>query len=276
LSGASSLVPLPVRRAWRYHRAHGRLPHLLRPRSFTDKLNWRISFDRRDILASTCYKLAMKEHARREAADLVRIPRTYWVGTDVGELAGLPLPDRWVLKPNHSCMRVLFGEGPPDPARLAVRTAGWVQDEYWRKCDEWAYRLARQVLLVEDLVGIPGEVPADLKVLVFDGVPRLISVHTARQDRQSVRLYTPDWEPVRLDSGHPMGPDRPAPTRLADMLAAAAVLAAGHDMLRVDFYEHDGVLWFGELTPYPGAGLVRLHPELDELLGSWWSLPRLG
>src|SRR3954471_821280 len=54
---------------------------------------------------------------------------------------------------------------------------------------------------------------------------------------------------------------------------AASRIAAGYDMLRVDFYEHDGVLWFGELTPYPGAGLSRLEAELGWLLGSWWTLP---
>ncbi len=61
--------------------------------------------------------------------------------------------------------------------------------------------------------------------------------------------------------------------RLADLLHGAAAVAAGYDMLRVDCYEHDGELWFGELTPYPGAGLSRLEPELDAQLGSWWTLP---
>jgi hypothetical protein len=58
-------------------------------------------------------------------------------------------------------------------------------------------------------------------------------------------------------------------------LAAAAALAAGFDMLRVDFYEHDGELWFGELTPYPGAGLSPLEPDLDAFLGAAWTLPPL-
>ena len=60
------------------------------------------------------------------------------------------------------------------------------------------------------------------------------------------------------------------------MLAAAGRLAAGFDMLRVDFYEQDGELWFGELTPYPGSGMVVLPRSMDELLGSWWTLPSAG
>jgi hypothetical protein len=60
------------------------------------------------------------------------------------------------------------------------------------------------------------------------------------------------------------------------MLEAASLVATGFDMLRVDFYEQDGVLWFGELTPYPGAGTRRIERELDVLQGSWWTLPRAG
>src|SRR5205085_1748016 len=104
-----------ARRARLYRAAHGRWPAVLRPRSFTEKLNWRISWDRRPLLAHTCDKLAMKEHACRAAAGLVRVPETFWSGTDVADLVHADLPPRWVLKPNHTCMRVHFGEGRPDP-----------------------------------------------------------------------------------------------------------------------------------------------------------------
>ncbi|MGY1688683.1 ATP-grasp fold amidoligase family protein [Geodermatophilus sp. SYSU D01105] len=267
------LVPSPVRRVRRYREVTGRFPPLLRPRTFNEKLNWRICFDRRALLAHTCDKLAMKEHARRRGPSGLRIPRTLWAGTDVAGLAGVELPAHWVLKPVHSCRRVLVGSGAADPADLAARTAGWVEERYWRLSEEWAYRRARPGLLVEEFVGVPGQVPVDLKVLVLDGVPRVVEVHTARGPDHRIRFRTPDWEPLPWTAGYRCGPDTAPPDRLADMLAAAAALAAGYDMLRVDFYEHAGQLWFGELTPYPGAGWTRLEPEFDELLGSWWTLP---
>ena len=269
-------VPGPVRRAWRFRQAHGRFPSLARPATFTEKLNWRITFDRRPLLHRTCDKLAMKEHARTTAPGLVRVPETYWFGADVRELSGARLPDRWVLKPNHSCRRVLVADGPMELGEIASRTAGWVEERYWRKSDEWAYRRARPGLLVEEFIGEPGQVPTDLKVLVFDGVPRVVGVHTGRGPEHRTRLYTPGWRPLPWTGGHRWGPDHPRPQRLDDMLAAASALAAGYDMLRVDFYEHEGVLWFGELTPYPAAGLSRLEPGLDALQGSWWTLPSLG
>jgi hypothetical protein len=204
----------------------------------------------------------------------VRVPRTLWSGTDVAGLADVDLPERWVLKPNHSCRRVHVGCGRPDVADLAERTAGWVEERYWRKSEEWAYRLARPCLLAEEFVGTPGSVPTDLKVLVLDGVPRLVEVHTGRGAGHGLRLYDADWTPLPWSYGYRPGPDAARPERLDDLLKAATALATGFDMLRVDLYEQDGELWFGELTPYPGAGLTRIEPDLDALLGSWWTLPR--
>ncbi|WP_167761071.1 ATP-grasp fold amidoligase family protein [Geodermatophilus sp. DF01_2] len=271
---AARLLPSPVRRVRLYRQVAGRFPPL-RPRTFTEKLNWRICVDRRALLAPTCDKLAMKEHARTLAPGLVRIPETLWCGTDVAELADVALPDHWVLKPNHSCIRRLFGDGPADVAEVRRRTAGWVEEQYWRKSEEWAYRRARPGLLVEEFVGLPGAVPADLKVLVVGGEPRLVELHTGRDDDHRARLYSPAWEPLPWTIGYRPGPDADPPELLEDLLKAATALADGFDMLRVDFYEADGELWFGELTPYPGAGLSPLEPALDAELGGAWPLPPL-
>jgi hypothetical protein len=265
-----------VRRTLLYRQATGHLPPLLRPRTFTEKLNWRITWDRRELLAPTCDKLAMKEAALPLSPGLVRVPRTFWAGTDVRELAEVDLPDRWVLKPNHSCARVLFGEGPADPGRLAAATSGWLAERYWRKSDEWAYRRARPLLVVEERIGKGADDLADLKVVVTDGVPRLIGVHTDRRDGLRIRLHTPEWRELPWSWGYPFGPRAPRPERLGELLAVAAALGRDFDMLRVDCYEVDGELWFGELTPYPGAGLCRIEPGLDAWLGERWTLPRTG
>ncbi len=66
------------------------------------------------------------------------------------------------------------------------------------------------------------------------------------------------------------GIDRPA--TLFQMLAAAEAIAGGRDHLRVDFYEIDGVMFFGETCLFPGSGLDPFSPaSLDTELGRRWS-----
>ena len=272
-SAAAHAVPVSLRRRVWYRRRHGRGLPLLHPTTFMEKVNWRIVHDRRPLLEGTCDKLEMKARATAAAGDLVRVPATLWSGTDVRELAHADLPEHWVLKPNHSTGVVHFGHGRPDVEELADVTEGWLDDSHWRRTGEWAYASARPLLVAEELVGRPGEVPADYKVFVFDGAPRLVQVHTGRFTDHRTRTYDPDWQELPWQSDLLSGPRVDRPRRLADMVEAAGRLGQGFDMLRVDFYEEGGELWFGELTPYPGSGMVVLPAPLDAFLGQWWTLP---
>jgi hypothetical protein len=59
------------------------------------------------------------------------------------------------------------------------------------------------------------------------------------------------------------------------MLRHATELSAGFDFIRVDLFATERGIWFGEFTPYPGAGLSPFEPpEFDAELGSRWRLPR--
>ncbi len=262
-----------VRRHRRYRRTFGHGVPRGRPALFSDKVNWRILHDRRALLEGTCDKLAMKQYAQSLVPDLVRAPRTLWAGTDVAELARVELPEHWILKPNHASGVVHFGRGRPDAAQLERVTRGWLEMDLWRWRGEWAYRSAQRLLVVEEVIGVPGTPPEDLKVILTDGVPRLVQVHSERFTDLDKRAYTPEWEPRAWSADRGIGSPTPPPQQLGQMLQAASVLAAGFDMLRVDFYEHDGVLWFGELTPYPGGGLLRLDEGTNTELGRLWQLP---
>ena len=264
-------LPDRPKRALLYREAHGRWPRGSRPRTFTEKINWRVVNDRRPLIGRLGDKLAMKEYAARICPE-VRIPRVLWTGADVAELTAADLPQRWVLKPNHGTMRVHLGHGRPRTEDLRDLTAGWLDDPLYRDRGEWVYSQARRLLLVEEYLG---PAPADHKFLVFDGRVRLVQVDTGRLGgRHRRRLYTPDWTPLEVVEPHmSLGPATPPPASLPAMTAVAEALGREFDFIRVDLYDIAGTVWFGELTPYPGGGLDRLDPSLDRQLGEWWTLP---
>lgn len=271
-------LPLSLRRRAMYYRKYRRPLRLHHPVAFSEKVNWRIVYDRRELLAVTCDKLAMKEFALARVPSL-RVPATLWTGRDVRSAAGLDLPPRWVLKPNHRFGLVHFGRDAAIPAELVPVVAGWLEETQASQAGEWAYSRARRLLLIEEFVGRGGQVPVDYKFFVFDGVPHLVQVDTGRydshlEDGHRQRLYTPDWTPLPYTMNYPVGPVEDPPSSYQRMLDVAAALGEGYDFLRVDLYDLDGEVAFGEITPYPSGGrAVRFPREADEALGQHWRLP---
>lgn len=277
--GALGLLPLRARREYLFYRAHGRLPNLSDPQTFSEKVLWRILFDRRELLDWTCDKQVMKRAVQALDRTVQPLP-TLWYGDDVDALTRLELPPEWVIKPNRqSGGKVYFGSGAPDVEKLAARTSGWLAREQ-RHIDwlgEWAYSVARTGLLVEPRIPGPeaGAAPIDYKIFVFDGVPQMVQVHVGRGKNLAQYHLTPQWKPfgirTRLERG---GPPPVRPRSLDMMLQQAARIAREFDFLRVDFYDHDGEPIFGEVTPYPAGGLRRYYPKGADLeLGNLWKLP---
>lgn len=248
------------------------------PRSFKEKVNWRILRDRRPELAWTCDKLACKRVAV-ERAPWVRVPETHWVGEDPSALAGEALPDRWVLKPNNASGLVAFGSGRLSTAtarRLADETATWLDQSKELELGEWAYGRAERLFLVEEFVdnGFPAAV--DYRAHVVHGKTELWMVDRDRFRAQRRSFYGPSWAPLDLRLFHQQDSPRPRPSPLAEMDRAAVAIASGVDFLRVDFYVEGPTVWFGEVAAYPDSGLKPFEPrEFDLEFGAKWKLPDL-
>jgi hypothetical protein len=267
----------PSRRALFMYYFH-KFPNLRNPETFNEKMNWRILKDRRPILEWTCDKLAMKDYVEKSqpATDLgVRIPQTFWSGTDIRDLSSVELPEHWVLKPNHRSGQIYFGQGQPDIPALDRISQSWLYAFEQNDLHEWAYSKARTLLVAEELLGKPGSVPSDYKFYVFAGEVAAIQVDIDRHIAHRRRMYLPDWSPLQAVSGTPpLAPTGPPPATFDRMLAIASELGRPFDFIRVDLYSVADDIFFGELTPYSGSGLDVMEPDfLDIELGAKWKLP---
>lgn len=269
-------APTRVIQTYFYWRRFGRLATFKAPETFTEKVNWRLLNDRRPILAFTCDKAATKEHVLSSGVD-IQVPEQLWFGTDLAEFAALELEGDWVLKPNHRAGGVvIFGSGRPDLQALQTQTAGWMKSYEAEVLSQWAYTQARPGFIAERRIGESDVAPVDYKFFVFDGVPRLVQVDTDRFQGHQRRFYDPGWAAQPHRSMHPLGPVIDRPEHFEEMLRLAGALGEPFDFVRVDLYDTAGGVFFGELTPYPGAGLEPYEPDdLDRRLGSYWRLPSL-
>ena len=198
------LLPLPLLR----HAFHLTMIHtpgnFRQPRTFNEKVNWRILYDRRDRIVAACDKMRMKEMARAAYPGAqLRIPETYRYGTDLRDapdLAGLP---PWVLKPNHSSGHALFG---PDPQTDVTALLEQTQDWWTRtpvELGEWGYGEARPLLLLKERIPTLDDAPpTDYKFFVFNGRVELVQVNRGRFDDQTATFLDAGWNrlPVRWRS----------------------------------------------------------------------------
>jgi hypothetical protein len=270
-------IPVPLMRHALYLMMVGDRGHFRAPTTFNEKVNWRMLNDRRGRIVKACDKMWMKEMARAACpGPELRIPATYWSGTDLRDAPDLGDLPPWVLKPNHGSGHVLFGPGPnADAADLRGRVSSWLW-ETPAEMGEWGYGMARPQLLIEERIPAADDrPPVDYKFFVFEGQVRMIQVNRDRFGSDpTVTFLDADGRRLPVRWTKQRGADEKRPPELDKMSDVAATLGAGWDFVRVDLYAVDGEVWFGEYTPYPGAGLYRFEPQtFDRELGEYWRLP---
>ena len=247
---------------------HGQLPRLAGPQTYNEWVQWRKLNDRDPALALLTDKLHAKAMVAKLVGPSIVIP-TLWHGDKLPPVAPWPMP--FVVKANHGCGQFVVVRSIADwraARRIAPR---WLKGAYGQWLDEWHYRAARRLLIVEPFIGPETSLPLDYKVFVFGGRAEFVQVHLDRGSNHRWIQFDRYWRQVSAITADSIA----APQSLALMLDAAERIAAGRDHLRVDFYEHGGRLWFGEVCLFPGSGLERFDPvALDATFGSYWSRSR--
>ena len=264
----------------RYVRQFRRLPRLRRPRTFTEHVLAKLLFDRDPKLTRFADKFAVRSYVAERLGGEEHLTTLYAAIHRPEDIATLPLPDRFVMKPNHLSGRVKFVRDPAtiDRAELTSLAASWLRENLGVEAGEWAYRAIPPRVLFEELLEDHGGPPKDYRFYCFDGEVRLIGVARDFMGRDPTHTFY-DAElrmiPVKQVGARerwvPIDGAAERPPNFARMLEIVRALSTGTDFLRVDLYNIDGRIVFGELTNYPAGGLRKYDPaSFDLTLGSYW------
>ena len=280
-------------RLWRLWRTRS-------PRTFTDKVRYKMLRDHRPLLVTFADKAAVRDHVTAVLGPGY-LPRVLAVLDDPRDLASLDLPEAYVVKPTHgSGAVVVVSPRAPQDAELPAAHHSWVYchvrpdkadrahlvavAEHWRSRlygqgpnREWVYgRITPRTLVEELLQGPDGEVPDDVKFFVVHGTCRYVQVDSGRFGHRTQDFFTPEWEHLPLSGGPDWAdPPHPRPAALAEMIDVAERLGRDTDFVRVDLYHLAGRVVVGELTNYPAGGDSPFDPpSFDALFGEPWTVPR--
>lgn len=262
----------------KYKEAVGILPNLDAPRTFTEKIQWRKLFDRRPIFPVLTDKLRVRPWVEARVGSDYLIPLLHaGKSPAAAPLETLPFP--YIVKPNHSTGMAfpVYSKKDLDASAIRCKLAESLRLPSGILDIEWAYWPIEPLVIVERLLlDTDGRIPSDFKFHCFGGKAHFIQVNTDRFTHPGQVFYDRAWERSDLEFGGGIAAGRTveAPSGLQEMLEVAEALAASFDYVRVDLYDVDGTIYFGEMTLYPASGFRRFTPAIRDLeWGDLWQLP---
>ena len=264
-------LPLKAKISILYYKSHGRLPDLSNPRKYTEKIQAR-KLSERDF-SRFVDKVLVKDFVRNRCGEQLIIPTLY---------SGERLPSReqrnwkipYVIKTNHASGTNIFVTDEPDWPEIEKTVEQFLSHSLGRASGELFYDKINKQVLVEPMVGDGKDLPIDYKFFVFNGVVEHIQVDTNRHGNHCRSLYSPDWNKLAIVHERSNHVDVKRPDTLNEMILTAQSLGAGMGFVRIDLYENNNTVLFGELTFTPGSGFTCFTPSAyDEYLGSKWIWP---
>jgi hypothetical protein len=263
--------------AFDFVRAHGHLPSLDSPKSFSEKIQWRKlhEFDAR--MPDLVDKVKAKQFVAKQFGEKYIIPTlAVYNSADELDFTKPPLSQPpYVLKANHgSGLNIFVKELPIDADAIKKKLAGFLKLDYEKVLEEWAYSEVDRKILVEPFVDAPQGYIPDYKFHVFNGTTYAIELVIDRFKDYWINFFDRNWKRIdvkKYAKRPPYQGEVKPPAKYAEMLTLAEGLAAGFPYVRVDLYDVNGDVKFGEMTFYPGSGYDRFDPpEWDQKFGEQW------
>ena len=263
--------------ARRYERTFGKPINWKQPTTFNEKLQW-LKIHHRDPLMTQCSdKYAVREYVRgKVGADVLNELHGVW--DDVARIDFESLPDSYALKATHGCgwNVVVQNKSTLDVAATRRQLKQWLKTNYAAYAREWVYKnIPPKIICEKYLQDNAGEL-LDYKFFCFNGKPEFIQVDIDRYTNHTRAMFNPQWQQLDVEYTYPKTAKAiPIPPKLPEMLHTAAALSNDFPFVRVDLYNVDGRIIFGELTFYPEAGFGQFRPACwDEKFGKMLTLPK--
>jgi len=252
----------------RYKRSFGRKLDLKNPKYFNEKLMWLKlkKYGNNPLVRQCADKYAVREYIENCG-----------IGYILNDLIGAwdrpedidwdSLQDRFVIKCNHGAGYNLVCK---DKSKFDVNEANkklkdWMKDEYWIQYSEVQYRgIKKKIICEKYLEGKNDALPVDYKIYCFNGKPLYIGNFIERNMEEKFILrgyFDLDWKPSSVFR-YEMDVDKfECPTCLKEMLSYAEILSKPFPFVRVDFYEVNGKVYFGELTFTPTGCIATYYAD---------------
>lgn len=250
------------------------------PKTFSEKLQWLKIHDRRPIYTKMVDKYEVKSYVS-EIIGTEYIIKTYGIYNSFDEIDFDSLPNKFVLKCTHDSGSIVICKDKScfNYANARKILENGLKKNFYKQSREWPYKNVKPRILAEEYMQDKNNISlTDYKFYCFNGKPKFlyVSYGLADHDSANISYLTLDWQKAPFSRpDYKEFPELPPKPQNYDlMIKLATKLSKDITFLRVDFYEINNMIYFSELTFFPGGGYTPFEPhEWDEKCGNLLQLP---
>lgn len=249
------------------YRIHcGKKLNLKNPQTFNEKLQWLKLYDRKDIYTTMVDKYEAKKYVASVIGEEYIIP-TLGVYDKFDEIDFDKLPNQFVMKCTHDSGGIVIvkdkSKFDKEVARKKINK--FLKRKFYYTNREWPYKNVKPRIIIEKYMEDKkdGEL-RDYKLFCFNGKFEMMFIATNRQGEGDTYFdfFDRDFGHLPFTNGHPNAPELPhKPKGFDEMIRLAEKLSKGIPHVRVDFYDVNGKIYFGEMTFFHWSGFVKYEPE---------------
>lgn len=264
----------------KYHAVFHKDLDLDNPVTYNEKLQWLKLHDRKPIYISMVDKFEVKKYVAELIGEKYIIP-TLGLWDTFDKIDFSSLPSQFVLKCTHDSGSVIICKNKEnfDYKTIKKKINTSLRRNFYYVGREWPYKNIKPRIIAEEYIeDSKHKELKDYKFFCFNGVVKAMFIASDRQkegEETKFDFFDANFNHLNIKQGHPNStvlPDKPE--KLDEMKRMAETLSKNMPHVRVDFYEVNGKVYFGEYTFYHFSGMVPFEPEeWDYKLGEWIKLP---
>lgn len=247
------------------------------PRTFNEKLQWMKIYGTGSDLSRYADKYFVREYVEQKVGCRYLIPM-FGVYNSVDEIPFDQLPNEFVLKATHGSgwNFICTNKNELNIPKVKKQLNTWLKQNFYRYGRETVYKRISPRIIGEVLLnnGNPYNAIPDYKLFCFQGKAHFIQYDANRFTDHRRNFYSVDWQLLPFQLIYPpLSEVVQPPKHLEEMIDVAETLASDFPFVRIDLYEVNDQIFFGEMTFYPESGFGFFRPkEWDAILGSHISL----
>lgn len=264
-----------------YYVEMGKKLDLNNPTTMNEKLQWLKLYNRNPLYVTIVDKLKVKDYIREKIGDEY-IVKTLGVWETPDDIDFNILPGKFVLKTNHSGgntgVVICKDKNIFDFNSAKIKLEKSLKSDIYKNYREWPYKDVDKKIFAEELLEDKGGGElVDYKFYCFNGYVDSVMLCIDRQiGSPKFYFFDRDWNLRRYNKRGKEAPSDftlPKPCNMDKMFEMASELSKGIPFVRVDLYNVNDKIYFGEMTFFPASGLdCNRLPETDLYFGNMINL----